>query len=98
VVRKWVLVEFENIARQHRADPSSAFRIQEFIDQYRSAQAYAQPKCFFVKSNAQTGQAWSVYQRHHAGFPAPGVIGRFRIGKPYAEDAVTRDSPLVENR
>jgi hypothetical protein len=57
-----------------------------------------QPKCFFVKSNAQTGQTWRVYQRHHAGFPAPGIIGRFRIGKPHAEDSVTGDSPFVEYR
>jgi hypothetical protein len=57
-----------------------------------------QPKYLFVKPNAQWGQTWRIYQRHHAGFPAPDVIGRFRIGKPYAEHSVTGDSPLIEYR
>ncbi len=97
VVREWILVEFEHIFRQRRADPLSALRIQRFIGQYRSPQAYAQPKRLFVKPNVQTRQTRRVDQRDHAGFSAPGVIGRFGIGKPYAEDSVTGDSPLVEH-
>jgi len=39
-----------------------------------------------------------THQGHHRRFLTPGIIGRCGISKPYAEDTVAGNAPVVEYR